>query len=380
GDDGLQHDHPLGFLAHAGPTAASAWAFRGILATAARLGEPMSNKQFDVALASKPEQIPDWVPDDEREELTEYLSFGGDDRTVMIIRNGERIATHWDGGEAEDNSFGRDWSWIVGELRAASDAGAESQRDTEQETSELHEQLAAMHEAVSNIQLPVPVDGDFHYLIRSSGGPDCPPEGWHVVFGGPYQSYTIPTHDNNGVLGWYYFDHDEGRWREYESLAARVVFEDFEDEEIEERDGEDEPGFDDRARDLLDRHPDRFVSHCMIWTPKRNEIESVASHEDLVGELLAVLVSVTEPATDDQREAMQCLRDLFRSPEEPELQVKDRDESALEQELRRAWGDDVTIAHADGPHISSTTITNSAGQVLFSCDGKPRRDRIQHAI
>lgn len=74
---------------------------------------------------------------------------------------------------------------------------------------------------------------------------------------------------------------------------------------------DDEPGFDERARDLLTFYPERFVSHCRVWTPQRNEIESVASHETLVGELLAVLVSVTEPATDEQREAMQRLRDVL---------------------------------------------------------------------
>jgi hypothetical protein len=66
-----------------------------------------------------------------------------------------------------------------------------------------------------------------------------------------------------------------------------------------------------RAANLCDEHPERFVSACKIWTPKRNTIETVASHDRLVGELLAVLVSMTEPRTDEQRAAMQRLRDVF---------------------------------------------------------------------
>lgn len=79
------------------------------------------------------------------------------------------------------------------------------------------------------------------------------------------------------------------------------MFDDYDD---------DTPSFADQVQELCARYPDRFVSHCRIWTP-RSEIESVASHGQLVGELLAVLVSMTEPRTDEQREAMQRLRDVF---------------------------------------------------------------------
>jgi len=38
-------------------------------------------------------------------------------RLVIVDDSGER--DHWDGGEPEDNSFIRDWSWVADELRNA---------------------------------------------------------------------------------------------------------------------------------------------------------------------------------------------------------------------------------------------------------------------
>lgn len=42
-------------------------------------------------------------------------------RLVIMDTSGER--EYWDGGEPEDNSFGRDWNWIEGELLAAYEQG-----------------------------------------------------------------------------------------------------------------------------------------------------------------------------------------------------------------------------------------------------------------
>jgi hypothetical protein len=67
------------------------------------------------------------------------------------------------------------------------------------------------------------------------------------------------------------------------------------------------------ARDLCKRYPERFISQCKIWTPKRNTIETEATHEPLIGELLAVLVSVSAPRNDAEREAMQRLHDVLYS-------------------------------------------------------------------
>jgi phosphohistidine phosphatase SixA len=65
------------------------------------------------------------------------------------------------------------------------------------------------------------------------------------------------------------------------------------------------------TRALLKRYPERFVSYIKIWTIDRNTIECVASHEPMIGELLAVLCSLSEPATDEQREALQRLHAVF---------------------------------------------------------------------
>ena len=42
-------------------------------------------------------------------------------RLVVVDNNGER--DHWDGGEPEDNSFIRDWSWVKDELLKAYEQG-----------------------------------------------------------------------------------------------------------------------------------------------------------------------------------------------------------------------------------------------------------------
>lgn len=45
-------------------------------------------------------------------------------RTVLVItHNGKELEDYGDGGEPEDNSFGRDYSWIATELRRAYDLG-----------------------------------------------------------------------------------------------------------------------------------------------------------------------------------------------------------------------------------------------------------------
>jgi hypothetical protein len=65
------------------------------------------------------------------------------------------------------------------------------------------------------------------------------------------------------------------------------------------------------TRALQKRYPKRFVSHIKIWTVDRNTIECVASHEPMVGKILAVLCSMAEPASDEQREALQHLHDVL---------------------------------------------------------------------
>lgn len=38
---------------------------------------------------------------------------------LVIEHNGEEIATHYDNGEPEDNSFTRDWGWVPDALEEA---------------------------------------------------------------------------------------------------------------------------------------------------------------------------------------------------------------------------------------------------------------------
>lgn len=40
-------------------------------------------------------------------------------RTYLVITDDKRIVKHIDGGEPEDNFYGRDWSWVAEELEAA---------------------------------------------------------------------------------------------------------------------------------------------------------------------------------------------------------------------------------------------------------------------
>ena len=42
---------------------------------------------------------------------------------LTIKHNGEVVAEHTDRGEPEDNSFGRDWSWVAPALRDAYERG-----------------------------------------------------------------------------------------------------------------------------------------------------------------------------------------------------------------------------------------------------------------
>lgn len=40
-------------------------------------------------------------------------------RNMLVITDDSGRRDHWDGGEPEDNSFIRDWSWVKGELEKA---------------------------------------------------------------------------------------------------------------------------------------------------------------------------------------------------------------------------------------------------------------------
>src|ERR1051326_448700 len=60
-------------------------------------------------------------------------------RLVITDASGER--DHWDGGEPEDNSFNRDWSWVADELRNAYMQGVNERDQLLAEVARLREAL-----------------------------------------------------------------------------------------------------------------------------------------------------------------------------------------------------------------------------------------------
>ena len=51
--------------------------------------------------------------------------------TMAIHRKGEIVEEHWDGGEPEDNTFGRDWSWVDAAIERAYKWGVEDGKSGE---------------------------------------------------------------------------------------------------------------------------------------------------------------------------------------------------------------------------------------------------------
>lgn len=74
--------------------------------------------------------ISGWDDDDKKNYMLEYLSkeeldenLMEDRTTLFIIKDGKVSGSYYDRGEPEDNSFCRDWSWILNELKAAYEKG-----------------------------------------------------------------------------------------------------------------------------------------------------------------------------------------------------------------------------------------------------------------
>jgi hypothetical protein len=100
---------------------------------------------------------------------------------------------------------------------------AERERDVLiSEAQQLREMLEHHQSAAANLRMTVSADRG-GIPCWSPGGADCPPEGWHYIFGGPYTSYTLPEPDDDGQLLWWKYDEDEGCWREAESLPVHIV-------------------------------------------------------------------------------------------------------------------------------------------------------------
>lgn len=53
----------------------------------------------------------------------EPVPYSHEYRSRLVITDSAGEREYWDGGEPEDNSFGRDWSWIANELRSAYEQG-----------------------------------------------------------------------------------------------------------------------------------------------------------------------------------------------------------------------------------------------------------------
>lgn len=57
-----------------------------------------------------------WLDEDTRQE---FLEDDIDYTQSLAIKCGDEVMIHSDGGEPEDNSFTRDWSWVKGVIEKA---------------------------------------------------------------------------------------------------------------------------------------------------------------------------------------------------------------------------------------------------------------------
>jgi hypothetical protein len=87
---------------------------RGAFAAAAQPGAT-----FRSALIDSADAIPDWVDPDEFKGANFEDGYSA---CVAVLSDG-KVRYHWDGGEAEDNLYLRDWAWVAPALDAAYDAG-----------------------------------------------------------------------------------------------------------------------------------------------------------------------------------------------------------------------------------------------------------------
>lgn len=58
---------------------------------------------------------------------TEESRYDSRDK-LSIVRDDVVVATHYDGGEPEDNRFYRDWAWVASALEQAYEFGREDGR------------------------------------------------------------------------------------------------------------------------------------------------------------------------------------------------------------------------------------------------------------
>ncbi len=90
---------------------------------------PPTGPTFRVAEIGSPEAIPEWAkaafPD---WALNGFSNDRTDERSCIAILRHGRVEFHWDGGEPEDNTYGRDWAWVHGAIVNAYKAGFDDAR------------------------------------------------------------------------------------------------------------------------------------------------------------------------------------------------------------------------------------------------------------
>lgn len=78
-------------------------------------------------LKELPENILNWLMEDyeiDRATPSDDVPDRLKDHSLLIVENaGEIIFAQWDGGEPEDQTFGRDLSWVAGIIQKAYDLG-----------------------------------------------------------------------------------------------------------------------------------------------------------------------------------------------------------------------------------------------------------------
>ena len=80
---------------------------------------------FKIAFVDSLDEIPEWIADKDREELSEwnFERMQDEGRSVLVVKVGDKGHIKRDGGEPEDNTFGRDWHWVDGLLSAVYSEG-----------------------------------------------------------------------------------------------------------------------------------------------------------------------------------------------------------------------------------------------------------------
>ena len=79
----------------------------------------MFEPTFKSALVFSVDDLPDWAPNIFAERDRDGYTHG---ECLLVLHDG-KVTEHWDGGEPEDASFGRDWSWIPPTIDTAYKAG-----------------------------------------------------------------------------------------------------------------------------------------------------------------------------------------------------------------------------------------------------------------